>query len=57
MSIAYIVCDEDGNNYGPYKSEEEASEFCDAMFEDRLTCDIVQVSLPFDLQQDNLKYY
>ncbi len=57
MSIAYIVCDEDGNNYGPYRSEEEASEFCDAMFEDRLTCDIVQVSLPFDLQQDNLKYY
>jgi hypothetical protein len=57
MTTAFFVCDEDGNNYGPYLSEDDASDFCDAMFEDRLTCDIVQVDLPFDLQQQGIKYY
>lgn len=57
MTAAFFVCDEDGNNYGPYLSEEDASDFCDAMFEDRLACDIVQVDLPFELQQQGLKYY
>ena len=52
MTIAYFVTDEDGNNYGPYASYDDAADFCDSMFEDRLVCDIVEADLPFDLQQE-----
>jgi hypothetical protein len=52
MSIAYVVSDEDGNTYGPYASVDEAADLCDAMFEDRIMCEIKRVELPFQLQQD-----
>jgi hypothetical protein len=39
----YVVTDEDGNVYGPYVSLEDAADLCDAMFEDRIVCEISKV--------------
>lgn len=39
----YVVTDEDGNVYGPYASIDEAADLCDAMFEDRILCEISPV--------------
>jgi hypothetical protein len=52
MTTAYVVTDEDGNVYGPYASPDEAADLCDAMFEDRLVCEISEIYLPFQLQQE-----
>jgi hypothetical protein len=36
----YVVTDEDGNVWGPYASIDDAADLCDAMFEDRIVCEI-----------------
>jgi hypothetical protein len=44
--IEYVVTDEDGNVYGPYASHDEAADLCEAMFDDRIVCEIIPIEIP-----------
>ena len=46
MIPAYVITDEDGNVLGPYASFDEAADLCDAMFEDRIACEISEIVIP-----------